>query len=143
MREAFSNYFKTTNVLYINTCSHHNDSFINKYITLISVNPGPLTRYLSSQNYVPVGKPWYIYIDTYLYRDTHKHSYMHTNIQINRYIHIHNKRYGPFLWIGFNKIKDFHDYIYITPILLLYNLSSLCVVDHLWHMTTTYIMLLA
>ena len=37
----------------------------------------------------------------------------------------------------------FHDYIYITPILLLYNLSSLCVVDHLWHMTTTYIILLA
>ena len=26
----------------------------------------------------------------------------------------------------------FHDYIYITPILLLWNLSTLCVADHLW-----------
>ena len=26
----------------------------------------------------------------------------------------------------------FHDYIYITPILLLWNLSTLCVTDHLW-----------
>ena len=26
----------------------------------------------------------------------------------------------------------FHDYIYITPILLLWDLSTLCVVDHIW-----------
>ena len=24
---------------------------------------------------------------------------------IHRYIHIHHKLYGPFLWIGFNKVK--------------------------------------
>ena len=46
-----------------------------------------------------------MYIYTYLFRDTQKHSYMHTNIQINRYIHIHHKLYGLFLWIAFNKMK--------------------------------------
>ena len=44
-------------------------------------------------------------IHTYLYTDSHKHSHMHTNIHTNRYTHVHNKLYGPFLWIGFNKIK--------------------------------------
>ena len=24
---------------------------------------------------------------------------------IHRYIHIHHKLYGPFLWIGFNKVR--------------------------------------
>ena len=30
----------------------------------------------------------------------------------------------------------FHDCIYINPILLLWDLSTLCVVDHLWPLTT-------
>ena len=30
------------------------------------------------------------------------------------------------------KAHCFHDYISVTPILLLWNLSTMCVVDHLW-----------
>ena len=32
----------------------------------------------------------------------------------------------------------FHDYIYITPILLLWCLSTLCVMDNLWPLMITY-----
>ena len=30
---------------------------------------------------------------------------MDKNIQTNRYTHVDNRHYGPFSWIGFNKIK--------------------------------------
>ena len=30
------------------------------------------------------------------------------------------------------KARCFHDYIYVTPIFLLWDLSTMCVVDHLW-----------
>ena len=44
------------------------------------------------------------------------------------------------------QVYCFHDYIYITDILLLWDLSTLCVVDHLWpliwpHKYITYIIL--
>ena len=37
------------------------------------------------------------------------------------------------------QVYCFHDYIYITDILLLWDLSTLCVVDHLWPQIYIYI----
>ena len=38
------------------------------------------------------------------------------------------------------KVHCFHDYIYVMPILLLWDLSTLCVVDHLWSLILRFLL---
>ena len=108
LREAFSDYFEPTNVLYIGRGSHKSRNFM----TFMRVNLCPPTRSLSEVcpliTMYQLGSPdTYININIYCYRETQTHisihiythhTYTHTKniyIYIHQYIrmHTHTKTY--------------------------------------------------
>ena len=92
LREAFSDYFEPTNVLYIGRGSHKSRNFM----TFMRVTLCPPTRSLSEVcpliTMYQLGSPdTYININIYCYRETHTHISIHIYTH-HTYIHTYKKQ---------------------------------------------------